>query len=186
MAQATAQRMIALLALRIAQDYAAAGVHEEGGNNRGDQVEFFQRLMGGAPGDSWCADFVCSCLVKAYARFHKLPEDRDKLPGYVHQAAEVLLPLSGSCRELAAAARAKGMLHSRDFTPSPGDLVLYDFPDANGDRKGYPHHVGIAIAFPEDVEGNTSGPAGGSQSDGGGVYTKTRNREDVFGFIHFA
>jgi len=43
-------RAVARAALRIALDYAAAHVREEAGNNRGDQVEFFQRLMGGAPG----------------------------------------------------------------------------------------------------------------------------------------
>ena len=68
-------REIAVAALSIAEGYAAAQVHEEGGNNRGDQVEFFQRLLGGSRGDPRCADFVCTCLVKGYARAHGLAED---------------------------------------------------------------------------------------------------------------
>ena len=90
-----ARRTVALAAVEIAQGYAAAHVHEEGGNNRGDQVEFFQRLIGGAPGDPWCADFVCTCLVKGYARFHRLPEERARLPELVRATGRLLLPLSG-------------------------------------------------------------------------------------------
>lgn len=178
-------RAIALVALSIAEGYAAAGVHEEGGNNRGDQVEFFQRLMGGAPGDSWCADFVSTCEVKAVARVLGKPEDRASLPSCVRQAGALMLPLSGSCRDIEASARAKGLLRGPDFSPCPGDLVLMDIPDAHGRRKGYSHHIGMVKAWPETIEGNTSNNDGGSQADGGGVYEKTRSREDVRFFVHF-
>ena len=77
------RREIGELALTIGVAYAAAGVHEVGGNNRGDEVEFFQRLCGAAPGDPWCACFVCACLVKGYARAGSLAEDRTALSGYV-------------------------------------------------------------------------------------------------------
>jgi hypothetical protein len=180
----TVQRAIALLALQIAEGYAAAGTHEEGGNNRGDQVEFFQHLMGGAPGDSWCADFVCSCFVKGFARHFGKPEDRASLPSYVHQVGALMVPLSGSCNDLMLAARAKGILHTRDFNPFPGDIVLYDMPPDNA--LGHPHHVGIVRSWPEVVEGNTSSGIAGSQGDGDGVFLRTRSRADVFGFIHFS
>jgi hypothetical protein len=196
--RSTAARAIAQAALQIALGYAAAHIREEGGNNRGDQVEFFQRLMGGAPGDPWCADFVCTCLVKAYARCTGQDESRWALPGFVHAAGRALLPLSGYCPALAEAARTAGLLRRRGFAALPGDLVLFDF-----EGSGEPHHAGFVRApvsgagVPEGaivltVEGNTSaGPAGAGgqaagQADGDGVYLRTRACSYVFGYVHFA
>src|ERR1044071_6526269 len=132
-------RAVARAALEIARGYAAAHVHEEGGNNRGDQVEFFQRLMHGVPGDPWCADFVCTCLVKGFARHHGLNEDRRHLPAYLQDASSALFPLSGYCPALAEAARRRYMFRSPEFTPQPGDLVLFDFQGPVNGRPGEPH-----------------------------------------------
>lgn len=181
----SASRSIVRTALDIAMGYASAGVHEEGGNNRGDQVEFFQKLMGGAPGDPWCADFVCTCLVKGYARHTGQAEDRAHLPGYVHAASAALISLSGYCPALAQAARECYRFRSPEFTPSPGDLALFDFAGA-----GEPHHVGFVRAACRDgrvltVEGNTSGDSAGSQADGDGVHCKSRPRAHLFGYVCF-
>ena len=178
-------RSIALTALDIALAYWRAGTREEGGNNRGHQVEFFQRLMGGAPGDPWCADFVCACLVKAYARRHGSDESRTFLPGYVHAASAALLPLSGYCPALAEAARQRYRFRSREFRAAPGDLVLFDF-----DGVGEPHHVGFVVERRPDgtlrtVEGNTSSGEAGSQADGDGVFPRVRGCGRVFGYIHW-
>ena len=173
-------RGVAVAALQIALAYAAAGVHEEGGNNRGDQVEFFQRMMGGSPGDPWCADFVCTCLVKAFARLNRMPEDRLHLIRTVGIAGH-MLPLSGYCPALWQAAVGKGMARGRLFDPDPGDLVLFDF-----EGQGEPHHVAMVRSGNLDtLEGNTSSGQGGSQADGGGVFLRHRNRDHVFGFVHF-
>jgi hypothetical protein len=182
--KAAAARSVAVIGLQIAEGYAAAHIHEAGGNSRGDQVEFFQRLMGGAPGDPWCADFVCSCLVKAYARFHRLPEDRDRLPGYVGAAGALLQPLSGSCAAIARSARKLKLLRSPDYVPVPADLVLFDF-----EGLGKPHHIGIVRSASHSVihtiEGNTSSGIAGSQADGDGVFYRSRLRSHVYGFVHF-
>ena len=176
-------------ALEIAVGYAAAHVHEEGGNNRGDQVEFYQKLMGGSPGDPWCADFVCTCLTKGYARALGLAEDRAQLAGYVSRMAGLLhFKLSGYCPALADSARERYLFRSSAFVPLPGDLVLFDFTG-----RGEPHHVGFVRHVTREglvtVEGNTSsGEAGGyprGEWDGGGVYQRSRLREHVFGFVHF-
>ena len=178
-----AARSIARIALEIAEAYAAARIHEEGGNNRGDQVEFYQSLMGGAPGDPWCADFVCTCLVKAYARSRGLPEDRQRLRELVAAASEALLPLSGYCPDLAHGASARGLLRAAGHQPAPGDLVLFDFHGA-----GEPHHVGFVCAAPgpngllATVEGNTSSGLAGSQADGDGVFCRQRQVGHVFGY----
>jgi hypothetical protein len=184
MAAAT-RRAIALTALHIALDYAEAGVHEEGGNNRGDQVEFFQHLMGGSPGDSWCADFVATCLVKADARVNGSPEDRPNLLLDVGPTGKALMPLSGYCPSIWHNAVHADFWEGPGFSPSPGDLVLFDF-----EGQGEPHHIGFVSVVETDgslktVEGNTSAPAHGSRSDGDGVYVKARSTQSVFGYVHW-
>ena len=137
--------------------------------------------MDGRPGDPWCADFVCTCLVKGYARAHVLPEDRSALPGYLRAAEAALMPLSGSCIALAQSAHARGLLLPPNCAPSAGALVLFHF------RPGLPHHVGFVRSADRShiftVEGNTSSGAAGSQWDGDGVFFRRRVREQVFGFV---
>ena len=178
------RRQYALSALQIAIAYAQAGTHEEGGNNRGGQVEFFQSLMGGAPGDPWCADFVCSCLVKAYARLNGLDESRAGLAKVVRAASGGLIPLCGYCPGLATAAGGNGLLKPAEFAAAPGDLVLFDFHG-----QGEPHHVGFVRSMGnltiQTVEGNTSSGQAGSQADGDGVFLRTRSRFGIFGFVHW-
>jgi uncharacterized Zn-binding protein involved in type VI secretion len=64
----------------------------------------------------------------------------------------------------------------------PGDVVFYDFPgEARYD------HTGIVVedhgSYLTTIEGNTSPQSGGSQSNGGGVYQKTRPKDStVIGF----
>lgn len=66
--------------------------------------------------------------------------------------------------------------------PAPGDLAFFDFPDSVHRIQ----HVGLVIAASGSsvtcIEGNTSAGAGGSQSNGGGVYERTRPRSLVAGF----
>jgi hypothetical protein len=54
---------LAELAVEIALSYD--GVREHGGNNRGPEVEMFQKAIGLVPGDPWCAAFVCFCIQQA-------------------------------------------------------------------------------------------------------------------------
>lgn len=60
--------------------------------------------------------------------------------------------------------------------PEPGDIILYNFG-----------HTGILESAGEDtvtaIEGNTSAGEAGSQSDGGGVFRRTRRRTLVSAFI---
>lgn len=57
---------LAELTIEIALSYD--GVREKGGNNRGPQVEAFQKSIGLDPGDPWCAAFVCFCMKEAAKR----------------------------------------------------------------------------------------------------------------------
>jgi hypothetical protein len=182
-------RTLSVRALQIAQGYADAEIREAG-NNRGDQVEFFQRLIGGVPGDSWCAFFVCTCLVKAYAQLTAQKEGRDDLPHYVSFVGSHYLRLSGSCREIVAAAQSHGLWKPKGFLPVAGDLVLYDYGNL-----GHAHHIGIVKSATRDgrgsisivtVEGNTSSGTSGSQDNGDGVFVKHRDTAGVIGYVHWA
>jgi cell wall-associated NlpC family hydrolase len=63
-----------------------------------------------------------------------------------------------------------------------GDLVLMNWPGGNS-----VDHVGIAAdryrgnGLLATVEGNTSSGPGGSQSNGGGVFKRTRARSEIVG-----
>lgn len=64
----------------------------------------------------------------------------------------------------------------------PGDVLCFDW-DADGESD----HTGFAVARDGDyvhtIEFNTSGSHAGSQSDGGGVYRRTRHRSTVSAVI---
>ncbi len=52
----------------------AEGVREKGGNNKGYEVELFQKVLGGASQEAWCMAFVQACLAFAeYATGIKSP-----------------------------------------------------------------------------------------------------------------
>jgi len=66
--------------------------------------------------------------------------------------------------------------------PEPGDIVIYDFPGG-----GPTDHTGIiesaAIGKITAIEGNTTSGSSGSQSNGGGVYRRTRSTSCVRAYI---
>ena len=80
-----------------------------------------------------------------------------------------------------AAARA-GQLVSPMTQAAPGDLVCFDW-----DGDGLADHVGIVEAnyggWLQTIEGNTSSGAAGSQSNGGGVWCRTRGWDSVCAVI---
>ena len=123
--------------------------------------------------------------MKAFARLTGQVEDRAHLLGYVQRFNTRYFSLSGYCPAIAHAVRLRFMLRSSDFTPLPGDGVLFDFG-----HSGEPHHIGFVRAVCADgliqtVEGNTKSGDEGDQADGDGVFLRTRSRGSVFGFVHF-
>lgn len=184
-------RALALRAVTIAKGYAAAGTFEVN-PNRGDQVEWFQHAAGGNPGESWCADFVYACLLKAYCEMHGLLVGKTSHDNRVIMlnnanafSKQTKIPRTGYCPTVAAEALKSKRFHSKAFTPLPGDLVLYRF-----DERPEPHHIGFVLELSENntlrtVEGNTSAGGSGSQANGDGVYQKVRTLRTVYGFVHF-
>lgn len=87
-------------------------------------------------------------------------------------AACVGLP-SAYCPYILNDARNAGTVLSNKQNAQPGDVVLFDWDGGEVD------HVGIVEknygSYIQTIEGNTSSGSGGSQSNGGGVYRRTRS-----------
>jgi len=175
----------AALALKLACEFASAGTHEEGGNNRGPEVAKFQALTGGRPGDPWCADFAVYVFTKAYALLMHLPVDIESLKRYTVAVKNRLFLPSGSCGEIEADAKKRGKFLSKDTEwglIKPGYLVLFNWKGGLA-----PQHVGLVREAAEGVlktvEGNTEATEGGNQSDGDGVELRLRSYNVVVGYV---
>ena len=115
----------------------------------------------GSNGVPYCAMFVSWV-------FNQAGQD---LPG---------LPTAG-CGDIRNANRnTSSHINRRDARP--GDVVLFRW-DGNVNDFSYSDHVGIVElnrgSYIQTIEGNTSSGTSGSQSNGGGVYRRTRSWENV-------
>ena len=59
-----------------------------------------------------------------------------------------LIPVSANCGTMISKAKQMGIwIESDSYTPSPGDLILYDWQDSGyGDNVGGPDHVGVVVS----------------------------------------
>jgi uncharacterized protein (TIGR02594 family) len=141
--------------LLIAEASKWIGVKEEGGDNKGETVEMFQRAVDGrAFQESWCASFAFYCLINTGGTDLFMSE-------------HCLTVWNRSPKEL------------RRQKPEPGCLVVWQF---EGTASG---HMGIVKMVLSDtqiltIEGNTSG-ASHIERNGGGVYLKQRASRPVTG-----
>ncbi|NJK69335.1 MAG: alpha/beta fold hydrolase [Microcoleus sp. SU_5_3] len=150
--------------LNVARSYI--GVREQGGDNRGRQVEEFQRAIGGAAAEAWCMSFAQYCI--------KAAESETQANSQVTQSEHCLTVWNGSPSQL------------RSSRPEPGSLVIWRHGNSS---KG---HVGIVEAVNSDgtfttIEGNTS-DSSGINREGDGVYRKQRDLDGagdmrVVGFL---
>lgn len=148
----------------VQKEIAAAklGIKEVGGNNQGPWVKKFLAEVHLPEGYAWCDAF------QSYEE---------------HAAVGRVLPIeSASVAATKAEAERLSWIVQR---PRRGDLVLYDF-DGDGQTDD---HIGIIVKVKHlpstkgklfgsyvftTVEGNTGSGKVGSQSDGDGVYIRTR------------
>lgn len=151
--------------VRLAKVYE--GVKEVGGNNRGPEVEMFQRWAGGVASDlrddAWCAAFCDFVVENAYINLGL----RGKWP----------LSIGLGCTDFVTRAMAKDRVRHAKLG-RPGDLFVYYGKTVNGKR--HFRHIGIVTEVADGatmlytIEGNTTKPgARGNFADGGGVYAKT-------------
>lgn len=140
------------------------GITEQGGNNRGQLVELFQRTTGGlANGESWCMDFVQYCIQEVDASVvHALVLDG--------KGSAKKSPLFKSEHCLTVWNNSQAL---KIDAPVPGSLCIWQQGQtASG-------HVGIVVDVNADgsimtVEGNTSSADAGNQREGDGVWLKRR------------
>lgn len=92
--------------------------------------------------DAWCATFVSAVAITL---------------GYTD-----IIPIECGCPNMIDLAKSMGIwVESDDYTPMPGDIVMYDWQDSgSGDNTGVADHVGIVEAVSGDIitviEGNYS------------------------------
>jgi uncharacterized protein (TIGR02594 family) len=138
--------------IEVAQKYV--GVKEKGGDNKGPEVEQFQKAVDGkAAGEPWCMAFVQFCI--------NVVEAATKQKSKIFESEHCLTVWN------------KTPVEQRLKEPVPGCLVIWQFGDtSNG-------HVGIVTAVFKNsihtIEGNT-GDGKGVVREGDGVYARNRSR----------
>ena len=148
----------------IAESYV--GVVEKTGKNDGAVIEYIIKKGGGHKGNPYCAFFVTHCIDSAKVKY---PKVRTGL------ASNFILKRS---------IKAQDVLLGK-YQPSYGDIVVW--------RRGNTiyGHVGFIRYWNGDVghtiEANTSKGVRGSQSDGNGIWRRTRKIEPLnyFRITHF-
>ena len=155
----------------IAEAVALIGCSEADGSHR-KIIDYYNQHKPASAGFMGYSDPWCAAFVAAVAMLSDLPGSTIPIETYVPQMI-VMLQRLGAWEENDA------------YTPSPGDLIFYDWQDSGtGDNTGTADHVGIV----ERVEGNTFTVIEGNM--GGGVVGRRRmsiNAKFIrgFGVPHF-
>lgn len=165
-------------ALKIMQTWAAEGLKESpAGSNRVPRLQAVGKAQGlnsyyynmGWP---WCA---YSAMLAA----HNAGSASAKA-GFAGKFNVLYVP------EIEAEARAgrHGMRLVGWKDARPGDFVIFNWDG------GVPDHIGMLVGtevgYAVTVEGNTSADSGGSQSNGGGVYIRHRDRSTIQSIVRWA
>lgn len=169
--------------LDVARAEAAAGVSRSTDRARVTEYLALLGLPFAEPGGKpvpFCAAGVTWAACRAYCDVNRIAySDANRLAvfrGVLGEIANSFKP-SASCKAILADARARGTFVD---TPKSGYLVLYNWSGGS-----QPEHVGLVVGATETtlstVEFNTS--AAGSQSDGGAVALKSRNRRHAIGYV---
>lgn len=159
------------LALVIALKEKEAGIHEEGGDNHGARVNWYQEEGGSGDGTPWCADFAnwCAKFAADILEIHSPLEDV-KNQAYVQSYVDHFA--------------AQGMTTKRPGKVEPGYLFALWFPSLN--RYG---HIGFVKSI--DLKAGTFTTVEGNSNDEGSregkeVCSNTRPITDHVVFIRWA
>jgi hypothetical protein len=163
-------------------------VREAGGNNRGAEVEDFQRTAGGAAGHPWCAAFVYWC----HERAANMLGARTTCPRTMAAVNMWYLGRTG-CQRF-----TRAQVEAGQATPEPGDIFIMAGTSASqaaarsailGRDRGefFPSHTGLVVSYTGGstpvlvtVEGNTNTSGG---REGIGVFRRTsRWGATLYGF----
>jgi hypothetical protein len=136
---------------------ACVGIHEEGGDNRGELVELFQETVGVAEREAWCLSFIQSLIafVEATAWFPKLSE----------------IPATEHCLTLWQTA-PQGL---RLAEPQSGCIALWQHGST---QNGHAEIVlGVLSGGSLLTVGGNTGDGSGIVREGDGVYLRLRPRK---------
>lgn len=135
------------------------GVTEHGGNNKGAEVEHFQRAVDGkAQGEPWCAAFVQSCLKEVAA---------------VH-GATLVAHVSEHCMTIWR--KTPGVHRYR--SPKAGYLIIWNYEGSTNGHIGIVRRVIDEFTI-ETIEGNTGPDDKAIEREGDGVYRKVRSTKSI-------
>ena len=132
--------------------WAKAGVVEQGGNNRGREVEKIIRANGGVPGEPWCGDTVAAGYLKAGSK---------------------------SVQRAWASVSALSRLLDRVGNPKRGHVVIYDFSHTGLFLRWIDRKAGTFKAVEGNTG---TGGAVSDSSGGDGVHVRERHMSQVVGF----
>lgn len=134
------------------------GVRERGGENRGSEVEMFQKAVDGkAHGEAWCMSFVQYCV--------KTTEKETGSKSKIFRSEGVLATWNNSPKEL------------RLDKPEPGSIVIWRHGTSSQGHTGIVEKVNRDGSF-VTIEGNT-GDGQGIVREGDGVYRRTRSMNNA-------
>lgn len=140
--------------VEIAKKYI--GTKEEGGDNKGKQIEEFQKAVDGkAQGEAWCMAFVQFCIKEV-----------EKLSGgliksEIFKSEHCMTVWNNTPKE------------QRLTTPEVGCLILWQFAGTSNGHVGIVTNVGPTRV--DTIEGNT-GDGQGVVREGDGVYARNRSK----------
>jgi hypothetical protein len=145
------------------------GSRERGGENQGEIIELFQKLIGGAQGEPWCMGFAQFCVNKV-----------DLLIG---NSGYSKLALSENC----VTVWAKTPMECRLEKPEPGSIAIWQFGETSSGHCGVVEKILDEGSF-HSIEGNTKG-LDVIVREGDGVFRRTRtiassHRFKLLGFLN--
>lgn len=138
--------------IEVAKKYI--GVKESGGDNKGKEVEMFQKAVDGkAQGEAWCMAFVQFCINEV--------EKSDNVKSKVFESEHVMTVWNKTPKE------------QRLDKPEVGCIILWNFVGTSSGHAGFVEFVGKTKV--DTIEGNT-GDGAGIVREGDGVYLRKRSQ----------
>ncbi len=152
-------------AILVAEAHRWLGFTEQGGDNKGEIIQMFQKAVDGkATGEPWCmaldqfcinnVDDICDAILGKHTK------------SVIYKSEHCMITWNNTSRD------------QHSSKPGVGTLMIWRYGSTSAG------HVGIVVAFDKDpnyvwtIEGNT-GPQERVNRDGDGVYLKKRSIHDA-------
>lgn len=141
------------------------GVTEQGGNNKGQIVQMFQKTIDGvASAEAWCMAFVQSVVRNSEKYFDVV------MPDKIEESALKLFA-SEHCLTVWSKTDSK----CRVKTPSPGSIVIWQHGNSSSGHTGIVLDIDLKSKTMTTIEGNTGTEDDTVVREGDGVYKRKRS-----------